>query len=261
MQTPQEQKAFYDAKWPELKVAAETHGAQGVIDAIAAHQDPLERRVLHMFVRQGLVMGDWQGKTLDAAVAVAKAGIAEFLQQAEGETNEDDKKKRINGANVISYNLSADLADCWPGDDAPRTKAHFEAGLAAAEDCVRWRRELGNPPHTLSMAYWAKGMHELSLGQTTASCESFTRSLAEAQESARLEDQTDAVDPAGTFSVILGAGYLALAKMARGDEGAEGDYEQALGVFRQQLEDEKKAGDAQFGIDQLETVRTKLQAE
>ena len=85
-----------------------------------------------------------------------------FCAASEAAPDDQAREGLLQGASILSYNLSADLADCWPGDEKERTRAHFEAGLAAAKDCVRWREELQNPPGTLSMAWWAKGMHPRS---------------------------------------------------------------------------------------------------
>jgi hypothetical protein len=113
---------------------------------------------------------------------------------------------------------------------------------------VRWRRELGKGPAALSMALWAQGMHALSLGDVDASVESFERSLASAREAAEGDED---------FGVVLGRGYLGLARWVRGDDDGRDLYETALFAFREQLEDEKRRDDARFGIDQLETVRAR----
>src|SRR5205085_6436120 len=60
-----------------------------------------------------------------------------------GTSEEDDRA--LDSYNAMSFNLAADLADCWPNDESPRQQRYFEAGLRAAEDCVRWRNELNKP--------------------------------------------------------------------------------------------------------------------
>ncbi|MGD8396513.1 MAG: hypothetical protein PVF43_13680, partial [Candidatus Eiseniibacteriota bacterium] len=149
----------------------------------------------------------------------------------------------------------ADLADCWPGDATPRTRAHFEAGLAAAEACVRWREALAKGPGPRSMAFWVQGMHLLSLGEAAAATASWQRSLDAAMAAAREQGRGADVDAHGSFGVVLGAGYLGLGQWIGGDEAGRRRYEQALDAFRAQLEDPEQKDDAQFGIDQLETVR------
>jgi hypothetical protein len=75
--------------------------------------------------------------------------------------------------NIFSYNLLADLADCWPDDDLPRERHHFEEGLRAAEDCIRWREELGKPNDRKAMAWWGKGAHLLSLDRANEAVDAF----------------------------------------------------------------------------------------
>ena len=257
MQTFEEQRAFFKEQWPEMKAAAESGGAETVIEFIQGFDDKLERRVLYMFANQGLVNQEWEGKSFDVYIAVCDAGIAEFLRQAEAADDEETRDKRTDGANIISYNLSADLAECWPGDELPRERQHFERGLKAAEDCIRWREELGKPAGPFSMAYWAHGMHSLSLGELEASVESFAKSLDYAREAAAAEGLPVETSAETSFSMILGAGYLGLARWVAGDGEGQELYEQAIAAFKAQCEDRSKADDAQFGIDQLEVVKAK----
>lgn len=248
MQTFDEQKAFFEKNWVAMKAAAEKDGAKGVLAFLDDFAEPLQRRVLSLFARQGLVMKEWAGKSFDTYATVIRGAIDRILEEGRASDDPERATKAKGLANVISYNLAADLADCWPGDDAKRTKADFEAGLRAAEDCVRWRDELQNGPAPMSMALWAKGMHELSLAKVDASVDSFERSLKSAEEAS--ESESD-------FSVLLGRGYVGLARMVRGDEAGRAEYDAAVQAFRDQLEDEDKKADAQFGIDQLEVVRTR----
>jgi len=257
METYQDQLAFFKEHWPAMKAAAEKDGADGVIKLIAGYEDDLQRRVLYMFSRQGLMMGDWEGKSLDACIAVADAGIAEFLAQSEAAADDETRDRRIDGANVLSYNLSADLAACWPGDETPRETRHFERGYKAAVDCIGWRGLLNKPPGPFSMAYWAKGMHEISLGKYQESVASFTKSLAFAKQDATAGELPATVSAEGTYSVVVGAGYLGLARLLAGDEAGQVQYDEAIAAFTAQLEIEDKKDDAQFGIDQLEVVKAK----
>ena len=255
MQTFQQQKAFFDGQWDKMKAAAEAGGGTAVAEYILGFDDELERRVLFVFARTGLVMQDWEGKNFDDYITVCDAGIAEVFRQAEAAEDEETRAKRRNAAHVISYNLTADLADCWPGDDDPREKRHFERGRKAAEDCLEWC-----PPDVLpglSMDWWAKGMHELSLGAPEAAS-SFEQSLDLAVKVAEDAGQVATVSPEGEFGVILGTGYLGLARMASGDDAAGALYVAAVSAFGAQLEDEEKKDDAGFGISQLEKVREKV---
>lgn len=163
---------------------------------------------------------------LDAKIAEARAAIDAHVREG-----------AIDKANVASYNLAADLADCWPDDDVPRMRAHFEAGLRAAEDCVRWREELGKPPDRQSIAHWAVGMHRFSLGDVAGARAALERAL----------DLAEADD-----MILLNRGYLALARWRLGEAQAEEDYREAVAGL-----EALDADDAPYCIAQLEVVRTK----
>ena len=257
MQTYQEQLDFFNEHWPAMAAAAESSGSAGVIEFISGFDSDLEKRVLYMFARQGLGNDEWEAKSLDLLIEVADAGIAEFMRQADAETEKEERNKRIDGANVISFNLAADLADCWPGDDFPREQRHFERGLRAGAECLMWREMLGKPAGPFSMAFWVHGMHALSLGDAEQAVSSFQSSLEYAQQAATEAGAVSEVGPQSTFGVILGAGYLGLARWAAGENNGREQYEAALASFTAQLEDEAKKDDAQFGIDQLQTVKSR----
>ncbi|MBN2082987.1 hypothetical protein JW859_12380 [bacterium] len=257
MQTYDEQAAFYNAHWPAMKAAAEAGGGKAVSEFILGFEDELERRVLFMFARQGLAMDDWQGKSFDALIEVADAGIAELIRQSEGTKDPETRDKRIDAANVISFNLGADLADCWPGDDQPREVRHFLRGAQAGEECLRWREQLKKPAGPLSMAWWLKGIHEFCLGKKQAAIDSFQQSLDLARKDAANAGLATDISAAGTFPVILGTGYLGLAQWRAGDDDGQAQYLQAIAAFSEQAQDDKTKDDALFGIAQLEAVRSK----
>jgi hypothetical protein len=256
--TFEEQLTFFKEQWPLMKEAAESGGSKAVIQFVDGFDDDTERRVLYAFARQGLSMDEWSGKSFDVLIDVGRAGISELLTQAEMSDDAKTRDRRTDTANVIAYNLAADLADCWPGDDAPRTKAHFKAGLEAAERCIRWRKELkkGAWPH--SMAYWAKGYHQLALGDTAGAVESLQTSLDFARKGAEEDGKPPTVTADGDFAVIVGAGYLGLVRWVQGDEEGRDQYEEAIEAFRAQLDDESRKDDAEFGIAQLEKVKDKF---
>lgn len=257
MQTYQEQLDFFNAQWPAMAAAAEYEGSAGVLEFINGFDSDLEKRVLYMFARQGLGSDEWSAKSLDLLIEVADAGIAEFMRQADAATEKEERNKRVDGANVISFNLAADLADCWPGDEFPRAQRHFERGLRAGEECLMWREMLGKPAEPFALAFWVHGMHAMSLGDIEQAAGSFQSSLEYAQQAAVEAGAASEVVPQSTFGVILGAGYLGLARWAAGEEAGREQYAAALAAFTAQLADEAKKADAQFGIDQLEHVRGK----
>jgi hypothetical protein len=170
---------------------------------------------------------------------------------------EDDKV--LDSYNAMSFNFAADLADCWPEDDLPREQRHFEAGLKAAEDCVRWRNELNKPPRPFSIAYWAKGMHLFSLGHYSGAVKSFALALSFAERAAEAEGKSTTLDADASFDILLSNGYLGLAEQLDSKPAGKSRFETALGLFHQQAAagSAEQQEDAKFGMAQLEKVRSK----
>jgi hypothetical protein len=255
----EEEAKFPDRHWEEMRKLMEGEGAEAVIKFIDAFEDDEQRRQLYSFARFAFAMKEWEGKNLDALIAVANAGIAEGLRQAQAAPSAETSAKLVDFANVLSYNLSADLAECWPGDTLPRERRHFEAGLKAAEDCIRWREELAKGPEPFAIAYWAKGMHQLSLGDVDGAVENFEKSRAYNVDAAKEEGGATEVSAEAGFGLILAEGYVGLAEWVRGDEAGKGRFENALAAFRDgAAKYADKKDDFQFGIDQLEWVKGKF---
>jgi len=241
-------------------------GADRVVAHIQGTPDPAERRALYMQARRVLPDRSAPVRRFDDVIRIARAGIAETLRQAElarAREDADDAKECIDHANKLSYNLTADLAACWPGDEAPRERRHFEAGLRAAYDCVVWRQELGKPPDRRAMAHWAAGIHQLSLGNEVEALCAFEAAFGLALEAAALGDaghdgKPEAyVKPNGDFGVILYFGYAGIARQILGDEAGTRQYEQACAAFEETLKspkDPEAEEDARFGLDQLRWV-------
>ena len=242
-------------RWEELRVVMEEGGAKAVVDRIDAIEDPETRRTVYALAQKSLARKEWAGKNFDGLIDVVTAGIGESLRQALESGEPEEIYKLTEFANIMSYNLSADLAACWPGDDAPRERRHFEAGLRAAEDCVRWRRELGKPPDRRAMAYWAMGMHQLSLGSLWEAVGAFETAAGLARVSV-VGTGRDEVKAGGEFGVILYAGYLGIARWATGDPEGRAVYERACEAFKATTEkfDGEQKDDAAFGLEQLQWV-------
>ena len=255
MKTWEEQIAYFDESWPAMQQAVETGGGTAVIEFINSRKEDQQRRVLYMFANRGLVNKEWSGKNFDDYITIADAGIKHFLSWAESAEDEKTRNGRVDSANILSFNLSADLANCWPGDEAPREKRHFERGLQAAAQCIRWREELDKPGGPRSMAQWAHGMHQVSLGDAAGAVTSFTAAMEHGKQAAKDNDLAADVSANGGFLAIVAAGYLGIAQQIAGDAAGKGQYAEALEAFKAQLADDKKKDDAQFGIDQLETVK------
>jgi len=254
-----EDKEFPENHWEEMKGLMERGGPRAVIDFVDGFTDELERRKLYAFCNQAFSMRDWKNKNFDALVEVVEEGVAEGLRQTESAADDETREMRTDYANMMAYNLSANLAECWPGDEEPRERRHFEKGLQLARRCVAWREELKKGPGPFSMAHWACGMHALSLGDPAAAREDFEKSLKFAVENARAEGSHAECAPGGDFSVVLGHGYLGLARTAAGDAGGKEVFQKALDAFGATVKGfPEKKDDAQFGLDQLRWVERRV---
>jgi hypothetical protein len=233
-------------------------GSTAVVNYISAL--PLEQRLPAVKTAQKAVFAaaqegaglDLYAETMRELIDRGTAGLTKV-----GTSEEDDKL--LDAYNALSFNFAADLADCWPDDVLPREQRHFEAGLRAAEDCVRWRNELNKPPFSFSLAYWAKGMHLLSLGHYPGAVKSFNLGLTSAERVAQDSGKPAGLESDSTFSVLLAHGYLGLAEQLDGSASGAPRYAAAIAAFREQSqsEDAEIREDAEFGIAQLEKVRGK----
>src|SRR5687767_2743332 len=101
MSATDDPQGFFEEHAPALQAAA----ARGPSDAIAfieSFADDVEKRIIYLFARRALVMEDWPGRTLDTCIAVARAGIAEMLRQADNAPTPDMKARCVNLANAMS---------------------------------------------------------------------------------------------------------------------------------------------------------------
>ena len=159
-------------------------------------------------------------------------------------------KMDLQSANVLSYNLSADLVDCWPGDDDPREPRHYKAGLEAAQNCLAWRKELQKGPGPFSKAYWLKGAHELSLWRTQDAVDSFKASLEYAREQAG--DSGEELSSDSPWSVLLGEGFLRLAELANGRQEALAEFDRCCTLFEESIvKSELEKSDLEYCLGQL----------
>jgi hypothetical protein len=250
---------FPEEHWDELRGRMERGGASAVGAFIDTFADPEQRRTLWAFAQKAFTGRDWQGKSFDGLIDIVGAGMDESLVQLAETTDPALQNKTKEHANILAFNLSSELAECWPGDERPRERHHFETGLALAEDCIRWRRQLGKPPERRALAYWAAGMHHLSLGNRREARGYFDIAAALAAEQVEGTEKAG-VKPGGDFAAILYEGYAGLAVWALGEQAGRGRYERSLRAFEgtvAQFEGGPK-DDAQFGIDQLRVVERKF---
>jgi hypothetical protein len=253
MESFKDQQEFFKSHWPMLRQKLENGGAASAISWIDySFSDPMERRVLFLFARQGMVMSEWQGRNLDACVQFADAAIAECLSQSARADEEDVRQRCLDSANMASYNLAADLAWCW-ADDFVREPRHFERGLKAAQECLKWRRQLGKGPWPMSMAWWADGVHRLALADNAGALGSFRKALDSAIIAAQEKNLPVILGPDCDGSVLMNIGWLALAGMKSGDAENKSAYDLVLINLASQEEspDELISGDAKVYRDQL----------
>ncbi len=252
-----EQKSQTDVvEWEEAQKTIEQGGVAALLELIASVEDPLNRLKSYSATMQNLTFKDWRNKSIDAVQAVGLAGVD--YGESESRGGGEHSERLFEGANIIAYNLAANLADCW-GDEFTRGPAHFETGLRVAERAIAFREQLKKGPGPFSMAYWAKGIHLFSLGRYQEAATAFQSSLEFAEQGARDAGKSDKLDAKGSFGVILGHGYLALAALALEQIEARAQLDQVYAAFEgmKELSDDAKA-DAEIGISQLRNVEKKL---
>jgi hypothetical protein len=236
-------------------------GPQAVIEFIQGFADPTHRRQLYKLAQRTFGQPASENRNLDSLILVVRAGIDEGLRQSEAEPNRDAADDLKNYSNVLAYNLAADLAECWPEDTLPREQRHFEAGFAAANDCLRWRRELRKGPYPFSIAWWARGMHELSLGLFGEASESFDKALDFGMQAAKSVGQQN--DQETDFNVVLNRGYGGWARKLAGQPGGGEQYQRACERFEQisATNTGEAKSDAQFGLAQLRCIGERITAD
>lgn len=233
-------------------------GPEAVIEYIQGFEQPASRRQLYKLAQRTFGVPAFESRDLDALIAVVRAGIDEGLRQSAAETNSESADEFKNFANVLSYNLAADLAECWPEDTLPRKQRHFEAGLAAANDCLRWRRELRKGPYPFSIAWWARGMHEMSLGLFGDAAESFDKALDFGMQAAKTVGHEH--DQETDFNVLLNRGYAGWARYLAGQPSGEDQYRRACERFTQIATSNtgEAKNDAEFGLAQLRCIGERI---
>ena len=215
---------FPDNQWATLKTRMESDGPERVIEYIETFDDA--RRIeLYLFARRAFAFQEWEGKNWDGYIAVCCAGIEEMLRQ-----------DRVAQANVLAYNLAADLAPCWPGDDMVREVQHFEVGVDLADNCLQWRAELGKGPDAFSIAHWVRGVHLLALECVEDAVEAFGESFDCAIEDAEAKGQPVNVVPNAPDGLVLASGYWGLGQWVANEAVGERRYREAIETFEKKME-------------------------
>lgn len=255
-------RPFPECHADEVRQIFRERGAEGVVAFALDRADRVQRRQLFALAHQEIGCADGHGGNLDGYVTLMHCAFDEFLRQAAEETDPAEAAKRKDYANILAFNFSSTLAECWPEDGTPRAERHFREGLLAAERCLAWRRELGKGPGPFSLAWWAKGAHELSLGRAADAAISFATSGSKAAEVARAGGASTAIEVGGDFGVILAEGYCGLALARAGDPAGAARFEAACAAFEgTAAQAAGEAGDdARFGAAQLRCMRDRLDA-
>ncbi|MES2856322.1 MAG: hypothetical protein V4692_10690 [Bdellovibrionota bacterium] len=234
----------FETHWPKIKALAEAGKPEEIREFIAGFSEPKDRIGLFRFAARSLMFRDWENKDLGAIILLGDAGIKAALES--GETDE---------ANIICFNMSSNLADIW-NDGFKRTREHFELGLQYAERAIDFRKRLMKGPGPFFMAYWAKGIHQYSLGHLPEARETFQQSLHCANEVAKASDRPDKIDPNAPYEVLLANGYIALVDIALGRPQGQVTFDQVMSACEgmKKISEDSKI-EADICIEQLQYVR------
>ena len=185
----------HETYWPEIKSLAEA-GQYSELQNYLTKQakDPQELVALLRFAVRGLMFREWNNKNLEPLIQLGDLAIEKALALPD-----------IDEANIICYNMSSNLADCW-NDGFERKPEHFQKGLAYAERALTYRKELKKGPIPFSIAYWARGAHQFFLNQFSKAEESFSLSLKSAVEAAKAENKPTTISKEAPFYVLIAVG-------------------------------------------------------
>lgn len=193
-------------------------------------------------------------------LAVNDAAIAHLVALAEARRGQDSvvADGLLDQANVWSFNVAADLAPCWPGDELPRERVHLQAGLAAAMNCLAWRQQLGKGDFPFALAWWARGIHELFLGLPEARS-SFQRAADHGRALAIAQQRSTGIDGNAVYMHLLNEGCAAIAALRQGDSSGGQVLRSVLEAFDEQARlHPGEAEDAAFGQGQLRCAAERL---
>ena len=196
-----------------------TKGMAGIEPRIDQLQASSEQRLkLLDSIRNGINKIYIETKQLDRMQEIYDACISEAL--AFGNANGDEKF--LAYANVTSYNLAANLADCWLDAEENRTTKHFKAGVKSAELCLDLRVRLNKPPAAMAMAYFLLGVHKYSLRQYTSAEDAWVNKL-----DFELRNQETPPNGSADLNVVLSRGLIGLARWSSGVDN-KSEYKKSL---------------------------------
>lgn len=253
METREEQLAFFGQHEAAIVTAAESGGAKAV-NAFIAGFEPEEQVVLYSFHSRPLSIGDWQGKNMATIADVGDAGLDLILKLAAAETNETRKGTLDFAANVLGYNVAANLAGCWPEDDLPRQPRHYEIGLKAIDVAIDWRTRVGMPAQNLAGVWWLKGQHQLGLGDYASVLVAWQTAYDYTLKAVDEAGNDSAVSDASSPSHVVNSGYLGIGHVLNGDQSGMAAYQTAVSLLEEMKDDGTRGGEATMFLGQLTTT-------
>lgn len=189
-----------DAQWNDLRPFAERGDMEGLLAYIDRNPEIPDRISLYRLAIRKLAFAPWENKTLEPMIVVAEAAIAEC--------------ERIGGdyleqANIICFNTSANLCDCWD-DGLPREERHYRKGIEFAKKAIWYREHLSKGPGKMAMAMWALGKHQQSLGSIEDARKTFHRCLELEEQAAKESAKPTELSPDAPDGYLIARGYVAL---------------------------------------------------
>jgi len=230
-----------EARWSVLRRTIDNDGVPACCTAIQSEIDSERREQLFRYAIRKLGGGTGASASdLDAMVTIGNAATS----------NTEGRETQVN---VMAFDLSANLCDCW-GDGDSRRKSNFEAGLRFADLALELRKTLKKDASSFSMAHWARGKHLLSLGRAKEAADAFQESLRCEQTAARENGQ----DPSSLETVPGGLlnsrAFLGLSMVRSGRPEGNAMLEDTIAILRNRAEhgEGELKEDAQVYLDQIQ---------
>src|SRR6185436_6997648 len=223
-----------EARWSALRRVLDSEDAAACCSAIQSEGDDERRDQLYRFAIRKLGGGAGASAVeLDAMVTIGDAATAEI-------------PGREAQVNVMCFNLSANLCDCW-GDGDSRERRHFESGLRYADRALELRRILKKDAASCSMAHLARGKHLLSLGRADEAVEAFQEAVNCEQIAARENGLDPATLKNARGGLLNSRAFLGLAMIQSSMsilrdrvEHGEGEMKDDAQVYLQQIQESVK---------------------
>ena len=196
--------------------------------------------------------------SLDEIAYLGQMGIADLASLRE-EFQDERAEKLLEMINVLSFNLGAEMADCWPGDTRERDDEHLSLGLGLALDCLRMRVSMLKGPEPFALAWWLRGYFEARLGMLDMAGVSLEQALLSAIAMDGSEPKLRPLREDDSFMVLVNAGYLGLVDRLMEAPRGEMMYDEVIRIFKAQVAAGGEAAqDAEFGIQQLEVAAARI---